>query len=469
MKVVSPAEMGRIEALAYQEEESDAAFMEAAGKAVATSAMRRGSRFTIICGKGNNGGDGLVAARYLYEKGCIVDVYLLAREGSPLFQKQLAAYKGQTTVITNVDEIFLQDVVITALFGTGFKGALEGLPLALVQKVNRASVVRLALDIPAGLNGETGEVVTEALKAHLTVTLGLPKSGFFRGQGFEYIGELEVASFGLPAKFIQQARADFELFVEGESQIKLPGKKRTWHKYQRGYVMALAGSPAMMGAAALTTKAALRSGSGIVRLITHRDRAAALYALPHEVLACFIEENLEAELQRASSLLVGPGIGRDDDAALQQVMALLKKPVVIDADALWWLAKKAFIPPPGAVLTPHQQEMARLGESPQAYADRHDVIIVLKGAPTIIYAKQRLPLIVAKAPAAMATAGSGDVLTGVIASLLAQGLAPYDAAVTGVYFHSLAGLIAFQKKNFGAIASDFVEALPEVLKKFPST
>jgi hydroxyethylthiazole kinase-like uncharacterized protein yjeF len=221
-----------------------------------------------------------------------------------------------------------------------------------------------------------------------------------------------------------------------------------------------------INAAALSTEAALRSGAGIVRLITHKKAASFLSALPKEVLAAFWEDDVEAELKRASALLVGPGIGREDAADLLKVMALVKKPLVIDADALWWLSEKAFVAPPGSVLTPHAGEMARLHSSPQEYADLYDVIIVLKGAPTIIYAKGRTPLIFTRGPSAMATAGSGDVLTGVIASLIAQGLSPYEAAKTGVYFHILAGQIACEAKGFGTIAGDFVAALPAVLKKF---
>ncbi len=463
MKVITPLEMKRVERLAYTAGYKDTDFMEEAGRAVAEEAYTRGSRFTIICGKGNNAGDGLVAARYLVQKGLEVEVILLFTEGSALFQKQLTAYQALGSPykhITLVEDIVFKDVVIVAIFGTGFIGPLEGLPLRVVQKINKIKAFIIAVDIPTGLNGETGEVLSDALKADVTVTLGLPKTGLFLG--YEYTGNIKVASFGLPDIFLAQAKASYELF---KGKPLFPEHKRTWHKYQRGYVLALAGSEGMMGAAALSTEAALRSGAGIIRLLIHKKDASRLLYLKPEVLAAFLEDSVEDEWARASALLIGPGIGRKESRDLLRILNLGKKPLVLDADALWWLSLKAFNPPQGSILTPHAGEMARIGQDPQAFANKNDVIIILKGAPTIIYAKDKIPLIMIGAPSAMATAGSGDVLTGIIAAFLAQKLAPYEAAITAFSVHSLAGQIAFEDKGFGAIASDFVKAIPAAIKK----
>lgn len=468
MKVVTPAEMKRLEELAFQEGSSAEDFMESAGKAVADEAFKRGTSFTIICGKGNNAGDGLVAARYLAEKGLDVEVILLFEEGSPLYQKQLARYKALKKpymLITSAENIVFKPVVITALFGTGFQGALSGLPLAVTEKLNQTKSFVIAVDIPSGVNGETGEVLSQAVKAHVTVTLGLPKTGLFLQKGYEYAGEIRTVSFGLPEQVLQMANASYELFDSQETPLTLPRPGRTWHKYQRGYVIGLAGSPGMMGAASLATESALRSGSGIVRLLMHKTNAHALSFLKREVLAAFFEEDLSAEMARASALFVGPGMGRKDSSDLLTVINMWQKPLVIDADALWWLAEKTFKAPRGSVLTPHRGEMARLSNDPEAFVNENDVILILKGAPTFIYAKDKLPLIMTGAPAAMATAGSGDVLTGIVASFMAQKLSPYLAAKTAVFVHSLAGKLAFDAKGFGAVAGDFVEALPAVIKK----
>ncbi len=455
--------MKQIETLAYTAGYKDADFMEAAGRAVAEEAYTRGSRFTIVCGKGNNAGDGLVAARYLVQKGLEVEVILLFTEGSPLFEKQLVAYQAlgaSCRHINSAEEVRFKDVIIVALFGTGFVGELAGLPLKVVQKINEIKAFVIAVDIPAGLNGETGEVLSDALKADITVTLGLPKTGLF--QGYEYTGDIKVVSFGLPDFCIEKAVASYELF---EGSVLFPERKRTWHKYERGYVLALAGSEGMMGAAALSTEAALRSGAGIIKLLIHKKDASLLLYLKPEVLAAFLEDSMQQEWLRASALLVGPGMGRQSNQDLLSLLNLGEKPLVLDADALWWLSLKTFKPPKGAILTPHRGEMARIGQDPQTFANENDIIIVLKGAPTIIYAKDKIPLIMLGAPSVMATAGSGDVLTGIIASFLAQKLAPYQAAITAVAIHSLAGQIAFEEKGFGALASDFIEAIPAAIKK----
>ena len=466
MKVVTPQEMKRIEAESYREGSLDQLFMEKAGEAIALAAMKHlegRSRIIVVVGNGNNGGDGLVAARLLLERGFNVLVLPLFSkdEGSDLYKKQFAAYKGRL-----IDKADFQkdDLIIVAIFGTGFKGALEGSALEMVLKINKSSAYTIAVDIPSGLDGTTGEVKTEALKASLTVTLGLPKTGFFKGAGFECLGELEIASFGLPQKYVDLAKAEAELFVKGES-FSLPLHKRTWHKYSRGYVTAFAGSLGMMGAAALACKAALRTGAGIVRLFCEKEKVL-LESLPTEVLTAFFDEGVEAELKRSSAFMAGPGIGRQSEVGekLKKLIASVQKPMVLDADALWWLSQGAFTAPPKCVLTPHQGEMERLHESPQRYADRFDLVIVLKGAPTILFSQGRLPLIIAQAPSIMATAGSGDVLTGVIASLMAQGLDSYEAAKTGVLLHSEAGKIAEKKMGYGAIAGDFVECLPLALK-----
>ncbi len=437
MKVVTASEMARVEKLAYAAGSSEKAFMEEAGRQVALVAAGMGQRqILVVVGKGNNGGDGRVAARYLQGAGFEVSVVPVEEMG--VFPRE--------------------GLVIDAIFGTGFTGQLEGKILQVVQAMNASGLPILAIDVPSGLNATTGEVGSDAVRATKTVALGFPKTGFFLRRGPEFLGELEVKSFGLPQRFADEASGEFT-WIDDSIRTKMPKRSRVWHKYSRGYVVAFAGSPNMMGAAHLTTKAALRSGAGIVRLVCDQWSPA----LPEEVLAGRWEDT-----EKAGALLIGPGLGREDKTKLLlQKLFQIKKPMVIDADGLFW-----DLPfPAGSVLTPHRGEMermlggkldeAQLLERTAAFAQEHGCVVVLKGPVTFIFG-ETVAVSTAGHPA-MATAGCGDVLTGVIAALLAQGLTPFDAACLGVTIHGRAGTAAAQKLGYGEIAGDIVEQLPLVI------
>jgi NAD(P)H-hydrate epimerase len=350
-----------------------------------------------------------------------------------------------------------------------------------IEAANRSGLPILAVDIPSGLNGTTGEVETVAIKATETIFLGLPKSGFFLKEGWDHVGALRYASFGLGEKYIAQARAAAFLLNEEALPRCLPPLKRTRHKYQAGYVLAVAGSPRMPGAALLASYAALRSGAGMVRLLHPRGMEAELSGAPFELIRQGWNgremRTVTCEALKAKAMLVGPGIGRTRQAKriLQRLLEKITLPMVIDADALFFLAQHpGWKLPKGSVLTPHRGEMDLLlgrdlnqenqtyQELCQAYVEEKKVTLVLKGAPTFIYHPGADPLIITRGDPGMATAGSGDVLTGMIAAMMAQGLDARSAAALAVYLHGISGEIASDLlTSYCMIASDLIDSLPE--------
>jgi NAD(P)H-hydrate epimerase len=321
----------------------------------------------------------------------------------------------------------------------------------------------LSIDIPSGVNGSTGEVETTAIHATITCCLGLPKIGCFIGQGWNYTGALVTCDIGIPAEIVSQAKP-VALLLKPQS-LQLPPIVRTRHKYEAGYVVAVSGSPDMPGAAALATLATLRSGAGIVRLFT--GALAANFA-PEVIREPIDLERILEEQKRADALLIGPGLGRSPQvhASMQKLFPRLNKPAVVDGDGLYHLS--TFSLPAGSILTPHHGEMNRLlGEAPtlqncQKWVDTHAVTVILKGAPTILFHPKRHPLIITTGDPGMATAGSGDVLTGITAALLAQKMPPDQAAPLAVYLHGRAGeLAAEEHTSYSMIASDLIHYLPQ--------
>ncbi len=474
IKVVSAQEMVRIEKLAYAKGASEELFMDSAGLAIA-KLCPLAENYTLLVGKGNNGGDAYVAGAHLLKKGVSVRaIHIFPLDScSPLCRKKYEEFKeagGAVTFADTPEKISFGSTgwILDGLTGTGFQGNAEKILAAAIDKANHSKLPILAIDIPSGLNGTTGEVGTIAIKATKTAYLGLPKIGFFIGQGWDYVGELIGADFGLTAPFIEEAEPE-ALLVEGED-LSLPSIKRSRHKYEAGYVLGIGGSPSMPGAAALSSLAALRAGAGIVRLF--HSPGMEKCSLPPEVIheELHIDRILE-ESKRASALFVGPGLGRTADVKkfLSKLLPLLTLPTVLDADALFFLADSPGCTlPRDSILTPHRREMERLlDKTPtlpacQAYVDAHNITVILKGGPTFIFAPRSKPYLIIRGDPGMAKAGTGDVLTGILAALLAQKMDPLHAALLGVFLHDLAGEIASREKTpYGLIASDLIEYLPK--------
>jgi NAD(P)H-hydrate epimerase len=503
VKVVTAKEMARIEAQAYAEGASDAEFMQAAGKGVAQSTERYIAehhlpwRVNLLCGKGNNGGDAYVAGLTLLQRGFTVRAFQTAplSHCSVLCQRYQRAFQqagGDLRFLQSASDIaFLdQGVILDGLLGTGFHGQVQGMLATAIDAANHSGLPILAIDIPSGLSGDTGEIGECAILAKKTLFLSLPKTGFFLHQGWNQVGVLESVDFGLPTNYIERMQADFDVITESEIAHMLPPLIRGRHKYQAGYVAGWAGSQNMPGAAILSTYAALRGGAGIVRLLHREEMRSALAACHPEIVRQPYDADLDtasaevliAALNQAGAAYVGPGLGLEDDtkALLKKVLPALAKPVVIDADALNILSQDPTISVPSqAILTPHWGEMSRLLgieriktlssevlQKIQDYANQRNVIVVLKGAPTFVFKPHASAVVVPRGDPGMATAGSGDVLTGLIAAFLAQGCKGEKAALLGVYVHAMAGERAAQlKTSYGVVASDMIEAFAEVFQE----
>lgn len=469
-KVVTANEMRRIEQLAYAEGSSDAAFMQKVGQAVAEFIEETypGQPVTILAGKGNNGGDGYATALSLLEKNFRVSVIrIFPLEGSsPLCIEHHEKFLAQGGTVLEEFQGITKGIIVDALVGTGFKDSAEGLLAKAISQANNSHLPILSIDIPSGLNGTTGEGKV-AIQATATLYLQLPKIGFYIGRGWDHVGQLVPIAFGLPSKYIAQAEA--EAYLPDLSKLHLPSMIRSRHKYQAGYVLGIAGSESMPGAAALSSLAALRSGAGIVRLF-HGPKMP-YSSMPWEVILEELDpKRVIEECGRASAIFVGPGLGRSKEVKkmLAQLLGTLPHPTVVDADALFHMAEPPQIDLPAqTILTPHHQEMSRLlGGAPvtlascQKFANEIGVTVVLKGGPTFVFYPAMKPIVIDRGDPGMATAGSGDVLTGIIAALLAQKIPLRMAAVLGSYLHALSGEHAAKKRSsYGMIASDLIEFL----------
>ncbi len=502
MKVVSAQEMLRVEGLSYQEHGQEQAleFMENAGAALARFLHARLAADTkrpivLLCGKGNNAGDAYVAGRHLLERGyavCALQVLVLSEQSSLVRtnQERFLARGGIVVAPEDVPAYVFSKkaVLIDGLLGTGFHGTLSEGPLVdMIRRANESRCPILAVDLPSGLDATEGWVMGDSpiIDARWTLTLGLAKTGFFLHDSWNVLGKLHRASFGLEKKYVQQAQHDFQWISKKDIVNRLPQMQRNRHKYQRGSLAVFAGSPGMGGAALLSSSAALRAGSGIVRLL-HSDAIALDVAQgPWELLKTAYgsklgrsdRELVVAVASKCKALLVGPGLGQAKTMQkfLCDWLPSVEHPLVLDADGLNTLAVHKFDLPKHSVLTPHVGEMTRLlglSTTPsrsldfiqrcQKFAETKMCTIILKGAPTFVLHPGQSPHVCTKGDPGMATAGSGDVLAGVVGSLLAQGLSTHAAALVGTYIHGLAGEYAARAKTSHAmIASDIIKALPQ--------
>jgi ADP-dependent NAD(P)H-hydrate dehydratase / NAD(P)H-hydrate epimerase len=481
VKLVTAAEMRALEEAAEREGTTTARLMENAGLAVAEAVRRRlagprGMRVVVIVGPGNNGGDGLVAARHLYDFGEDVLVYLIApREGAPLLDE---LRKRELEVVTAgqdgaearlAEALERADAVVDAVLGTGRARPLEGHAAAALDLASDHKAPVFAIDLPTGVNADTGEVDPRAASAQVTLALGFSKVGLHTLPGSRYTGEVEVLDIGLPAEAAESLRT--ELLTPEWVRERLPERPVSSNKGTFGRVLIVAGSRNFTGAAALTALGALRAGAGLVTLACIPEvRAAVAVQLPEATFLVLPEENgqlaesagdlIVREMGRFNALVIGPGLGMSN-AVAAVVRGVLTHPeaadlpAVVDADALNALARwPAWCNEiqTTAVLTPHPGELSRLsGESiselqgerlvaAERYSTQWQQTLVLKGAHTIIATGEGARLVSPFATAALATAGTGDVLAGMIGGYQAQGLAGSDAAGIGVFLHGAAAL-----------------------------
>jgi len=489
LPVVSPQEIARVEKLACLEGCREEEFMEKAGRSIAAlleqfiQGQGLSRHVTILSGKGNNGGDGFVAACHLLQKGFTVQVYVVYGwdQIKDLCHKQAKRFLHMGGKVTSFsyDLVPPKDgIIVDALVGTGFTQIARGELAQAITWINAVSVPIIAVDIPSGLCGATGCIGSVAVHAMATIYLEYPKIGFFLRQGWETVGQLWKGQFGLPQEYQRQIHAEAYLACEERSGSFLPSLERTRNKYTAGQVIAFAGSTSMMGAAMLSAKAALRAGAGMVKnfhlgtdVYTTSDEVICQTYIGHEQL-------FWQEMKRTKALLVGPGLGRDavSFTALRNMLPNVHCPVVLDADALIFLAKHPECSlPRETILTPHKGELKQLlgvehiddlFSLCQSWVDDKHVCLLVKGAPSFLFMQQQKPVILPFGNQGMATAGSGDVLSGIIVALLAQGVTASHAVELGCCLHGLAGDFACAEKTaYSVIASDLIAYLPKAFKK----
>jgi ADP-dependent NAD(P)H-hydrate dehydratase / NAD(P)H-hydrate epimerase len=490
MEVLTTAEMERADRLTIAGGTPGFALMMSAGQAVAETAMDlvEEGPILVVAGRGNNGGDGFVAAAELAARGREVSVILLCERDSLKGDAALAARGWKYPVLPfNPQAIGKPALIIDALFGAGLDRPVKGEPHEMIEAVNAHGTPVLAVDLPSGINGTTGAPMGIAIRATETVTFFRRKPAHLLLPGRVHCGRVRVADIGIDPKVLEEIRpATFEN-VPSTWQHAFPVPKIDGHKYSRGHVLAVSGDLAATGASRLAARGALRAGAGLVTLASPSDALAVNAVALTAVMVRAVDNAIQfADLlndRRLNTSVIGPGAGvgpRTRDFVHTALTA--KRNLVLDADALTSFADgperlfemiKAAEGAP-VVLTPHEGEFPRLFsdisnkhpgrsklERVRAAAERSGAVVLLKGPDTVVAAPDGRATITSNAPPWLATAGAGDVLSGIIAGLLAQGVPAFEAASMGAWMHGEAAVEA----GPGLIAEDLPETLPAVFRR----
>jgi ADP-dependent NAD(P)H-hydrate dehydratase / NAD(P)H-hydrate epimerase len=489
-ELLTSAEMADADRLAIAGGIAGSELMESAGRAVAEAVAERhpsGSRVVVVAGPGNNGGDGFVAARLLAERGARVEVMLLGDIGR-LKGDAAGAAKKWTGPVAAAELATLAgaEIVIDALFGAGLDRPVEGTARALIEAINAGKAPVYAVDLPSGINGTSGAALGVAVKATHTITFFRKKPGHLLLPGRLHCGTIAVADIGIPAAVLERIAPKTFENVPQLWRRYFPVPKHAGHKYDRGHAVVVSGPLWSTGAARLAARGALRAGAGLVTIASPREALAVNAAASLAVMVRPVDGAAELAKflsdRRLNALAIGPGVGVGE-ATCERVLAALsgERAVVLDADAITSFAAdpqrlaKALRArsAQATILTPHEGEFSRyfgaLDEKIQApsklertrlAAKLVDSVVVLKGADTVVAAPDGRVAISANAPAYLATAGAGDVLTGMATGLLAQGMPAFEAAAAAVWFHGEAAA-AFGP---GLIAEDLPEQLPRLYR-----
>ncbi|MDI3320445.1 NAD(P)H-hydrate dehydratase [Pinibacter soli] len=464
--------------------------MERAAEACAEWIEKKGwlhFDYSVYCGKGNNGGDGLAIARMLSQRGCKITVHILefGHKGTDDFQVNLERLHE-----CNVPIVFIQDngfhptpkgnIIIDALFGSGLNRPLEGIVADLVDFMNNSGNKIVSIDIPSGLFTDKSSKGNTVVKAAHTLSFQVYKTAFVMAENGQYTGQIEILDIGLHKDYLEQHKGAFFQMTD-ETFIRSIYKKRTSfsHKGNFGHALLMAGSYGKMGAAVMAAKACLRSGVGLLTVHLPKCGVDIMQTSTHEAMVSIDKDehciiSIPDDISKYNVIGVGPGIGLENETkSLLPAILQLKKPLVIDADALNIIAEnKALLQqlPAQTILTPHPKEFDRLfGESPNDFvrmekaqhaASKHNCVIVLKGHNTFMAAPGAKGFFNNTGNPGMATGGSGDVLTGIITGLLAQKYSALNAAILGVYLHGLSADMALQFNSFETLLpSDIIKYL----------
>ena len=428
-------------------------------------------RITVVCGPGNNGGDGYVLARLAHRSGRAVSVLHLAEHvpASDLAQRACTDYLAVGGYIELFPDALPQgDVVVDALFGIGLSRAPDAFATALIDAINAHPGPVLALDVPSGLDADTGSAPGKVIAATCTLQFIVRHAGLNTGDALEHVGLLQLDDLDVSTDAFDAVSRSASLLTQDALSYWLFPRRRNSHKGESGRALCIGGDHGSGGAIVLCVEAALRSGAGLVDVATRHAHVPVVLARRPEAMVHAVESSrdLLPLLSRASAIGIGPGLGQGEwSRAMLQLALEAGKPLVIDADALNLVAGSPSLFS-DAILTPHPGEAARLLgtdtasvqrdrlSAAQAIAQRYHAVTVLKGAGTVIAAPGEIPRVVEAGNPGMAVGGMGDVLTGVILALRAQGLSAFDAASAGALMHSLAGDLAAEEGERGLLPSD---------------
>ncbi|VEB33181.1 carbohydrate kinase [Legionella cherrii] len=435
----------------------------------------------VYCGAGNNAGDGYVVARLAHEHGILVTIYQCKAVADLPFAAQHAALMAINAGVEcqAADESLDSEaeLIIDALLGIGLRGPVHGVIASAIHQINASGLPVVALDIPSGLNADTGKVENFCVKANTTITFIAQKVGMYTADGPDYCGDIHCCSLQLEpcvSNLIPAAR----LLSSATLSLPLAERKKNSHKGNYGHVLIIGGGPGMPGAISLAAKAAMRTGAGAVTVATWPEHAKNALSLIPEAMVCGVKtaKELMPLLARASVCIIGPGLGESEWAINLFLTAITSQlPMVIDASALRLLSEHAQVDD-NWILTPHPGEAACLlscstdliqKDRYQAAANiqqQYGGVVVLKGAGTVIQTAEKDTFVCPRGNPAMASAGMGDVLSGIIAGLCAQGFSLADAAQCGVWAHAVAGdQVAKELGGAGLLASDLFDVLPHIL------
>jgi NAD(P)H-hydrate epimerase len=476
-------------------------------------------KIIVVCGRGNNGGDGLVVARHLFLAGLDVDVYIIGgNNGASKMISNEAQVNLDILHTLEVKVTFLNDdnygileealldgaLIVDALLGTGIDRSVEGIYAQIIEIINASEKPVLSIDVPSGINSDNGQIMGAAIRATATATFSYYKAGLLIYPGFDLAGEIKLFDIGLPYidslpdTFTQESDVNFLSPRWGLADDELiadllPARPQASHKGTFGQVLTIAGSFGMAGAAFLAARTALKSGCGLSILAT--AKSLVIEMPPEEVIFRGVAETnnhsialtalseIEKEIESANALILGPGLSMNSETIkfVQALVPQINKPCIIDADALNALAKigkNKFANGHLLVLTPHPKELSRLLDvsTEEIQSDRlfwaakaaqeFGCTVVLKGAHSIVASAYNEAFIIPTGNSGMSTAGAGDVLSGIIGAFLAQGLEPNEAAVAGAYVHGIAGDLAAESiGEDGMTASDISNMVPHALQE----
>jgi len=491
MKVCTAGEMRSIDAFSIEKLNIPGIVLMENAASSCTQEIVGFNSFCVIVGKGNNGGDGLAISRQLINLGKKVKTYLVFEDefsgDAKINREILRSMNIPVKFCSDLEELIIDiktsDCVVDAIFGTGIKGEITGIAKDVIEAVNQHSKFTLSVDVPSGINSDTGEVSSATIKADKTVTFAAYKRGMLLYPAADFTGEVKVTNIQIPDMAFDAMGILVDTTDDEFVNKAMPKRKQNSHKGDYGKILVIGGKLGMGGAVMLSSLAALKMGAGLVTVCIPKELKDYIGELPYEVMTMPMDFEKEADkienlVNNYDVVLFGNGIGRDEYVLnlLEKILDNIKVPIVIDADGLFALSKfPEKITGKKAILTPHSMEMARLlgvdvetveknrFQLSKEFAEKYNVTLVLKGNHSIITAPDGRQRVNMTGNSGMATAGSGDVLAGMTASLLAM-CEPHEAATLAVFLHGKSGDYARDNlSETSVMAGDIIAGLPHIL------